>query len=142
MLAGRLGDALAGARCGHDDEAGFVAVLGRRRAADDLNGLNGVGRQLVGEDFALLVGDGLAVNGEGVGGVVAEAVKQTVGVGRHAGRGEGDERAKRGGCALQRHLVEQVAVHVHVESGVVFNEVAAGLDGDGLATARKFGEPA
>ncbi len=91
--------------------------------------------KLVGEDLALLVGDGLAVDGEGVGGVVAEAVEEAVGVGRDAGGGQRDQRAERGGLALQRHLVEQVAVHVGVECGVVFDQVAAGLDGDGLAAA-------
>jgi hypothetical protein len=45
--------------------------------------------KLVGEDLALLVGDGLAVDGEGVGGVVAEAVEEAVGVGGDAGRGRG-----------------------------------------------------
>jgi len=40
-----------------------------RRAADDLDGLNRVGGNLVGEDLALLVGDRLAVHGERVGGV-------------------------------------------------------------------------
>ena len=95
--AGGLGDALAGARGGHDDQAGLAAVLGRRRAADDFDGLNRVRRKLVGEDLALLVGDRLAVDGEGVGGVVAEAVEEAVGVGRHAGSGERDQRAERGG---------------------------------------------
>ena len=38
-------------------------------------------------------------------------------------------------CALQRHLDEQVAIHVGVEGGIVLDQVAAGLDGDGLAGA-------
>ena len=67
--------------------------------------------------------------------MVAEAVKEAVGVGGDAGRGERDQRAERGGRALQRHLVEQVAVNVDVESGVVFDQVARGLDRDGLAPA-------
>ena len=110
--------------------AGLAAVLGRRRAGDDLEGLHGVGGKLVGEDLALLVGDGLAVDGEGVGGVIAEAVEEAVGVGGDAGRGEGDQRAERGGLALQRELVEEVAVDVGVHGGVVFDEVAAGFDVD------------
>ena len=77
-----------------DDDAGLAAVLGGRRAVDDFEGLDGVGGKLVGEDFALLVGDGLAVDGEGVGGVVAESVEEAVGVGGDAGRGEGDEGAE------------------------------------------------
>jgi len=34
---------------GHNNQAGLSAELGRRRAADDFEGLNGVGRQLVGK---------------------------------------------------------------------------------------------
>ena len=44
---------------------------------------------LVGEDLALLVGDGLAVDGERVGSVIAEAVEEAVGVGGDARSGEG-----------------------------------------------------
>src|SRR6516164_4628881 len=72
----RRGDALPGARGGLDDEAGLVTIFGCGRAADDLEGLHGVGGKLVGEDLALLVGDGLAIDREGVLGVVAEAVEE------------------------------------------------------------------
>jgi len=89
----RLVDAESGAR-GHDDhKASFVAVLGRRRAFDHLHGLHGIHGDLVGEDLALLIGDGLAIDGERILGVIAHAVKEAVGVGGDAGRGEGDERA-------------------------------------------------
>ena len=67
--------------------------------------------------------------------MVAEAVEEAVGVGRDAGGGKRYKGTQRGGCALQRHLVEKVSVHIHVEGGVIFDEVAAGLDGDGLAGA-------
>ena len=122
--AGGLGDALAGAGGDDDDDAGLAAELGRRRAVDDLQRLDGVGWELVGEDLALLVGDGLAVDGEGVGGVVAEAVEEAVGVGRDAGRGERDQRAEGGGLALQRQLLEEVAVDVGVADGIVLDQVA------------------
>ena len=62
--ASGLGDSLAGAGGGHDHQAGLAAILGRGRAADDLDGLNRVGGDLVAEDFALLVGDRLAINGK------------------------------------------------------------------------------
>ena len=133
--SGGLCDSLARARGGDDDEAGFVAVLGRGRAGDDLDGLNGVGGNLVGEDLALLVGDGLAVDGEGVGGVIAEAVKEAVGVGCDAGGGFGHQRAEGGRLALHGNLGEQVAVDVGVEGGVGFDQVAGGLDGDCLGGA-------
>ncbi len=90
-------DAQAGAG-GHDDnDAGLVAILGGRRALDHFHRLHGVERYLVGEHFALLVRNWLAIYGERVGGVVAEPVKKAVGIGGDAGRGEGDERTKGGG---------------------------------------------
>ncbi len=92
--AGGLGDSLAGAGGDLNDEAGLAAILGGRGSGDDFDRLDGVGGKLVGEDLALLVGDRLAVDGEGVGGVIAEAVEETVGVGRDAGRGECDDRAE------------------------------------------------
>ena len=125
--AGGLGDALTGAGGGHDDQAGLAAVLGRRRAGDDFDGLNGVGGKLVGEDLALLVGDRLAIDGERVGGVIAEAVEEAVGVGGDAGDGQRDQRAERGRLALERNLDEEVAVHVGVEGGIVLDQVA-GVD--------------
>ena len=60
-------------------------------------------------------------------------MEEAVGVGSHAGRGKRDQRAEGGRLALQRYLVEQVAVHVHVEGRVVLNQVASGLNGDRLA---------
>jgi hypothetical protein len=55
---------------------------------------------LIGEDLALLVGDGLAIDGERVGCVVAEAVEEPVGIGRDAGSGECDERTERRGLTF------------------------------------------
>jgi len=52
-----FGNALAGAGGGHNHQAGFSAVLSRRRAADYFNGLNGIRRNLVGKYLALLIGD-------------------------------------------------------------------------------------
>ena len=97
-LAVRLRIAQAGARGGDDDQRGLAAVLGRRRAGNDFERLHRVHGDLVGEGLRLLVGDGLAVDGEGVGGVVAHAVEHAVGVGRDAGRGERNQRTDRGGC--------------------------------------------
>ena len=133
--SGRLCNALAGARGGHDDETRLAAVLGRRRATDNLDGLNGIGRKLVGEDLALLVGDRLTVDRERVGGVIAQAMEKAVGICSNAGGGFSDQRTERGRGALERHLLEQVAVHVHVECRIVFNQVAAGFDRDGLAAS-------
>jgi len=47
--------------------------------------LHGVERNLVAENLALLVGDRLPIYGEGVLRVIPEAVKESIGIGRHAG---------------------------------------------------------
>src|ERR1035437_5532449 len=80
--AGGRSDALTGARGDLNDEAGLAAVLGWWSAGDDFERLNRVRRKLVGEDLALLVRDGLSVDGKRVRGMVAEAVKKAVRVGR------------------------------------------------------------
>ena len=60
--------------------------------------------------------------------MVAETMKQAVGVGCHAGRGERDEGTERRGLTLQRHLDEHVAIDVGVKRGVSFNQVARSFD--------------
>ena len=47
--------------------------------------LHGVERNLVGEHLALLVGDGLAIERKRVFRVIAQSVKQAVGIGSHPG---------------------------------------------------------
>ena len=74
--------------------------------------------------------------------MVAQAVEEAVGVGSDAGGGERDQRAESGGCAFERHLVEQVAVHVGVEGRIVFDQVASGFNGDGLAASGNLAGPA
>ena len=76
--SGGCARALPGAGRDLDDEGGLAAVFCRRSAVDDLNGLHGVRRNLVGEDLRLLVGDVLTIDVEGVRGVVAHAVEQAV----------------------------------------------------------------
>src|SRR5579884_1897746 len=56
------GNALAGARCYVDDEAGFFSKFGRRRTRDDRHIFHGIQRNLIGENFALLVGNRLAIH--------------------------------------------------------------------------------
>ena len=77
----RRGHALARARGRDNHHAGLASVFRGRRARDHFHGLNRVEGNLVGEDFALLVGDRLAVDGERIFRVVAQAVKETVGIG-------------------------------------------------------------
>ena len=118
-------DALAGAGGYVDDDAGLAAELGRRRAVDDFQGLHRVGGELVGENLTLLIGNGLAVDGERVGGVVAQPVEEAVRVRSNARRGKRDERAERRRLAFQRHFLEQVAVHVRVSDRIVLDQVLA-----------------
>ena len=77
----RRGDAQARARGHHDHQAGLAAIFRGRRAFDHFHRLHGVDRDLIRENLALLVRDRLAVDGERVRGVIAQAVEKTVGVG-------------------------------------------------------------
>ena len=83
---------LTRARGDVDDHAGLFAEFGRRRAGDDFHGLDRIERNLVGKDFALLVGDRLAIDGERVLRVIAHAVEETVGIGGNSRRGQRDQR--------------------------------------------------
>ena len=125
QAAVRRGHSLAGARGYVDDQACLAAVLGRRRAGNHLHRLDRIQRNLVGEDLALLIGDRLAIHGERVFGVIAQSVEEAVGIGGNPRRGERNQRTDRRGCALQRQLVDQVAVHVGVEGGRVLQQVLA-----------------
>ncbi len=87
--------------------------------------LDRVQRNLVGEDFALLIGDGLAIHRKRVLRVVAQAVEQAIGIGRDPRRGQCDQRTHGRRCAFQRKLVEQVLVHVSMERGIVLQQVFA-----------------
>ena len=145
--AGGLADPLSGAGGDLDDEAGFVAELGGWGSVDDFEGLDGVGGDLVGEDLGLLVGDGLAVEREGVFGVVAEAVEEAVRIRGDAGRGQGDEGGELGRGAFEGELIDHGAVDVGVEGGIVLHEVGACFDvndggrtGDGELEAEVEGD--
>ena len=59
-----LGDAQARSRSHHNHHAGLVAIFGGRGALDHLHGLHRLGRNLIREDLALLVGNLLAVDRE------------------------------------------------------------------------------
>ena len=119
----RRGHPLAGARGDVDDQTRLVAVLRRWRTGNHLHRLDRIQRNLVGKNLALLIGDGLAIDRERVLGVIAQAMKKAVRVGGDAWRGERNQRAYRGGSALQRKLVEQAAVHVGVKYGRIFQKV-------------------
>ena len=126
----RRGYAEARARGHLNHDAGLVAIFGRRRAVDHFERLDRVHGNLVREDFALLIGDGLAVDGERVFGVVAEAVEEAVRIGGDAGRSLRNERAHGRRRTFQRHLIEKLAVDVGVRRRVGFDQVGAGGDGD------------
>ena len=121
----RRGDALARARGDVDDQAGLAAVFGRRRAVDHFKGLNRIHRDLVGKDFALLIGDGLAVHGERVFRMIAEPVEKPVRIRGDSGGCEGDQRAHGGRRAFQRDLVEKLAIDVGVRGRIIFDQIAA-----------------
>src|SRR5581483_2445876 len=85
-IAVRSGHSQPGARGDIDNQTGFVPILGGWGAGNDLHGLHRIQWKLVGEDLALLVGDWLAIDREGVLCVIADSVKQAVRVGRYSGR--------------------------------------------------------
>ncbi len=116
---------LARLRRNVDDQAGLAAVFGCRRSLNNLQRLNGIKRNLVGEDFALLVGDGLAVHRKRVLGVIAKAVEGAIRIGRDSRGVERDRRAQRRGRALQRKSVERPLVRVGVGRGVILDQVSA-----------------
>jgi hypothetical protein len=62
----------------YDYQAGLAAILRGWGAFNDFERLNGVDRDLIGEDLTLLVRYWLAVNGERVRGVIAESMEQPV----------------------------------------------------------------
>src|SRR6266567_3818672 len=61
-IAERLGHAQRGAAGGVHNQAGFVAILRIRRSGDQFHALQGDGGNLRGEELALLVADGLAID--------------------------------------------------------------------------------
>src|SRR5215469_14223328 len=66
---------------GHlDHDARLVAKFCWRSSGNNLERLNGIKRNLIGKDFALLIGDRLTVEGERVLRVVADSVEETVGI--------------------------------------------------------------
>ncbi len=72
------GHALAGARGDVDHYAGLLAEFRWRRAGNHFHRLNRIEGNLVGEDFALLVGDRLAIDRERVLRVVAQSMEEAV----------------------------------------------------------------
>src|SRR5271156_2681978 len=83
---------LARASGGNDHDARLASVFRWRRAGYDFHRLNGFDGKLIGEDLALLVGDRLAVDGERIRGVVADAVEETIGIGSDSRRGQSYQR--------------------------------------------------
>jgi len=69
---------------------GKTVVMATR---DDFHRLHGVERNLVGEHFARLIGDGLAVERERILRMIAHAMEEAIGIGCDSRRGESDQRA-------------------------------------------------
>ena len=89
------GHALSRARGHVDYDAGLLSEFGGRRAGDDFHRLNGIERNLVGKNLALLVGDGLAIDGKGIFRVVAQAMEEAVGIGGDSRRRQSHQRTQR-----------------------------------------------
>ena len=92
---------------------------------DDLQGLNRIDRNLIGKNFALLVGDGLAVHRKRILRVIAQSVKQAVRIGSDSWRRQRNQRTYRRRLVFKRNFVEQSAVDVGVAGGIVFNQISS-----------------
>src|SRR5258708_1413263 len=83
-IAERLGHAQPGPAGGIHNQAGLIAILRIRRSRNQFHALKGDGGNLRGEELALLVADGLAIDEHQSLSVVSEGVKETIGVGGDA----------------------------------------------------------
>ena len=125
----------------HNDHAGLVSVFRRRRAGDDFEGLDGIEGNLVRKDFALLVGDGLAVNG-----------KRVFARGRPGHEtGRWNRRRFPAMASVTSELSEEdwlsrgilsneSAIHVGVKGGIVLHQVAAALRRSRFRKIRRPGD--
>src|ERR1035438_10525891 len=67
---------------GHvNDQTRFVAELSGWSTGDDRHRLHGIEWNLIGKYFALLIGDGLAVERKRVLGMIAHTVEKSIGIG-------------------------------------------------------------
>ena len=120
----RCGHPLPGACGRHNHNAGLAPILRRRCAGYDFHRLNGIDGKLVGEHFALLVGNRLAVDGERILRVIADPVEEAIGIGSDSRRGESNQRTQRRRRAFQGKPVEQLLVDVGVEGRIVLHQIA------------------
>ena len=77
----RRGYTLTRARGRYNYDAGLASIFRGRRAGDDFHRLDRVEGDLIRKDLALLVGDRLAIDGKRILRVIAESVKEAVGIG-------------------------------------------------------------
>ena len=120
-----------------DDEAALVAVFGGRDAGDDLHRLDGVRRDLVRVDAALLVGDRLVVDRELRLRVIADRMEEAVRVGDDARRRERDDlvQARR---RLERQLRDQALIDVGVRRRIALEQILRVADDlDGASSRRR-----
>ncbi len=57
--------------------------------------------------------------------MIAESVEESVGIGGNPGSGKGDERAQGRRLAFQRKLLDQFAIEIGVQGGIVLNQIAS-----------------
>src|ERR1700758_132064 len=119
---------------GPGDERGFVSILGGDDAFDDLHGLNCIDGNLIRKGLALLIADGLAINGVRRIRVLPERVEHAVGVGGDSGAGESDGVTDAGSTADEREPVDEGAADVGLIGGIGLKLAVGGGRGysDGL----------
>ena len=82
----RLGHSEARLRRHLNHQARFAAVFGWGASRNRFQRLNGIQGNLVREDLALLIRDGLAINGERILGVISKPVEEAIRVRYHPRR--------------------------------------------------------
>ena len=115
----------AGARGDIGHQAGLVAKLRIHRPRHHFHALDGADRKLRGEDFALLIADGLSVDHEAGLRVIAERVEQSVAVGGHAARAIRDRLAETASGVERENLGKLRSIGVHVIGGIELQQVRA-----------------
>src|SRR5665213_3605786 len=107
-----FGGSQSGPRGGIHHQAGLVAVLSVGRPGNQFHALQSVQRNLSRKKLALLIAHRLAVNHEGGLRVIAQRMKEPIGVGRHGAGTVSDCVTQAYAGTKYRELRESARIHV------------------------------
>ncbi len=115
------------ARAGvHDNhQAGLASKFRWRCPGDYFKRLDRICGNLIGKHFALLIGDWLPIYGKRIRGMVAQTVKQTVGVRCNARSRERNQRTHFEKKRFPTARFEKITIHVGMECRIGLDQVSA-----------------